>query len=294
MTGIKEIRNKIKSIKSTQKITRAMEMVAASKMRKAQQRMQSSRPYANRLRDVIAHLVQGSLEYVHPYMVERRIKKAGIIVIASDRGLCGGLNNNLFKAVIKKLKELETAGIVFKICTIGAKATHFFKRINAEIIASAAHIGDPPSADSVIGPMRVMLDAYDNGDLDVIFLAYNDFINTMTQRPTVEHLLPVTKAAMIGLTKHGDTVLAKLWDYIYEPSAYKLLDSLLIRYFEALVYHGVIENIACEQAARMIAMKSATDNAGELIDEFQLLYNKARQAVITKELAEIVSGAQAV
>lgn len=286
MASGKEIRTKIASVKSTQKITRAMEMVAASKMRRAQDRMRRSRPYAERIRAVIGHLAHAHPEYHHPYMITREVKRIGAIVVSSDRGLCGGLNNNLFKATVVAMKGWRDQGIKIDICTIGNKAGVFFKRFGGNIVAQSSHLGDSPSLEDLIGTVKVMLDAYNEGTTDQIVLIYNRFINTMTQSPQVQQLVPIQPA--------GDEKLTHHWDYIYEPEAQTVLDSLLMRYIESLVYQGVVENLACEQAARMVAMKSASDNAGNLIGQLQLAYNKARQASITQELSEIVGGAAAV
>ena len=287
MAGAKEIRTKIKSIKSTQKITRAMEMVAASKMRKAQDRMKASRPYTSRVKAVIGHLTEGRLEYEHPYMVDREVKRVGYIVVSTDRGLCGGLNANLFKTLVQDILTWQEKGAQVDLCTIGKKAQVFFHRFNANIVASVKDVGDQPTVRTLIGAMKVMLDAYDEEKLDRVFLVYNEFVNTMTQTPRIETLLPILEAP----SAEEEQIY---WDYIYEPAPEALLDALLMRYIESLVYQGVVENVACEQAARMIAMKSASDNAGDLIQEFQLVYNKARQAAITQELSEIVAGAAAV
>lgn len=287
MAGAKEIRTKIKSIRNTQKITKAMEMVAASKMRKAQDRMQASRPYSEKIRNVIDHLAHAHPEYRHPYLIEREGRRVGIIVISSDRGLCGGLNINLFKSTVLMMKDFNQRGVEIDLCTIGAKGLAFFKRLGGRIEAQATHLGDAPHVQQLIGIVKVMLDAYDEGKIDQLFLAYNKFVNTMSQKPRIEQLLPVPAPAE-GKEK-------KLyWDYIYEPDAREVLDELLTRYIESLVYQGVVENLASEQAARMVAMKSASDNAGDLIDELQLAYNKARQAAITQEISEIVGGAAAV
>jgi F-type H+-transporting ATPase subunit gamma len=286
MSGSKEIRTKIRSIKSTQKITRAMEMVAASKMRKAQDRMQRSRPYAEKIRRIIGHLANAHPEYQHSYMRARPVKRVGIIVVSSDRGLCGGLNTNLFKASLRTMKELHGKDIDLSLCTIGSKGLQFFKRIGANIIAHPVHLGDNPTIEGLIGAIKVMLDSYEEGKIDRLLLIYNRFINTMTQCPEVEQLLPI-KAVEDQQLKHH-------WDYIYEPASEEVLDMLMTRYIESQVYQGVVENIACEQAARMVAMKSASDNAGNIIDELQLAYNKARQAAITQEISEIVGGAAAV
>ena len=287
MASGKEIRSQISSVKNTQKITSAMEMVAASKMRKAQDRMASSRPYADKMRGVIDHLAFAHPEYKHPYLLEREISRVGYIVISSDRGLCGGLNNNMFKAVINDMKKYQDQGVEMDLCTIGQKGLSFFKRITGNIKAQATHLGDAPSLTDVIGTVKVMLDAYDNGEIDRLFVVYNRFVNTMTQEPTIEQLLPVASS-------EKDEQLEYHWDYIYEPDAKEVLDGLLVRFIESQVYQGVVENVACEMAARMVAMKAASDNAGNLIDELQLAYNKARQAAITQELSEIVSGAAAV
>jgi F-type H+-transporting ATPase subunit gamma len=286
MSGSKEIRTKIRSIKSTQKITRAMEMVAASKMRKAQDRMQRSRPYAEKIRRIIGHLANAHPEYKHTYMVERPIQRVGIIVVSSDRGLCGGLNTNLFKTTLRTMKELHGKNVDLSLCTIGSKGLQFFKRIGANIVAHPIHLGDNPTIEALIGAIKVMLDSYENGKIDRLLLIYNRFINTMTQRPEIEQLLPIQAA--------NDEKLKHHWDYIYEPASEEVLDMLMTRYIESQVYQGVVENIACEQAARMVAMKSASDNAGNIINELQLAYNKARQAAITQEISEIVGGAAAV
>jgi F-type H+-transporting ATPase subunit gamma len=288
MAAGKEIRTQIKSIKNTQKITRAMEMVAASKMRKAQDRMAASRPYADKMHNVIRHLAYAHSEYKHPYLQDREeVKRVGYIIVSTDRGLCGGLNNNLFKEAINQLKDWSDKGVEIDLCTIGQKASQFFKRVKGEIRASTSHLGDTPEIAELIGTVKVMLDAYDNGEIDRLYLVFNKFVNTMTQTPTVQQLLPLEQDEEEEQIKHH-------WDYIYEPDAKPVLDNLLVRYIESLVYQGLVENIACEQAARMVAMKSASDNAGSLIDELELAYNKARQAAITQELSEIVAGAAAV
>lgn len=288
MSGAKEIRSKIKSVKSTQKITRAMQMVAASKMRKAQQRMFSSRPYSNRIKSVVHHLSTGTLEYRHPYLLARPVKRIGVIVVSTDRGLCGGLNVNLFRHLLTQLQTWQEEGKEVVTCAIGTKAEVFLRRIGVDIAASAIKLGDTPSAADVIGPVGVMLRRFDEGELDALYISYNHFINTMSQKPVLEKLLPIVpEEAAVEKPEIG-------WDYIYEPAAKELLDLLLTRFIESQVYHSVIENFACEQAARMVAMRSASDNAGELIDSLQLAYNKARQAAITQELAEIVGGAAAV
>ncbi|TNC81898.1 MAG: F0F1 ATP synthase subunit gamma [Oleiphilus sp.] len=282
----KEIRNQISSIKSTQKITSAMEMVAASKMRKAQDRMSLGKPYAEKIRSVVSHLANATPEYNHLYLQEREIKRVGYIVISTDRGLCGGLNVNLFKKTVKEMKHWHDQGAEVDICAVGQKAISFFKSYGGNVVAALSHLGDEPSAHELIGSVKVMLDAYDEGKIDRLFVVYNQFLNTMTQKPEIAQLLPLQAADEDDLKHH--------WDYIYEPEAKDLLDGLLTRYVESQVYQGVVENVACEQAARMIAMKSATDNAGEIINELQLVYNKARQAAITQEISEIVGGAAAV
>ena len=287
MASGKEIRTQIKSVKNTQKITRAMEMVAASKMRKAQDRMAATRPYADNIRRVIAHLAQANPEYTHPFMIEREVKRVGMIIISTDRGLCGGLNTNMFKAGLSKLKELRDQGAEVQMSTIGSKGLGFFKRVGGNIITEVSHLGDAPRLEDVIGSVKVMLDAYESGEIDQLYVVYNEFVNTMTQNPQVEQLLPIA-------AEESEKELEHHWDYIYEPDAKDVLDGLLMRYVESLVYQGVVENIACEMAARMVAMKAATDNAGDMIGGLELAYNKARQAAITQELSEIVSGASAV
>jgi F-type H+-transporting ATPase subunit gamma len=282
----KEIRNQIKSIKNTQKITSAMEMVAASKMRKAQDAMSLGKPYATNIRNVVSHIANANPEYTHDYMQERPVKRVGFIVVSTDRGLCGGLNINLFKATVNAMKSWHEQGAGADICTIGAKAASFFNNFGGNVVASVRGIGERPTVADVIGAVKVMLDAYAEKKIDRLFLVSNEFVNTMTQKPNVHQLLP--------LEASDDKEMQHHWDYIYEPAPKELLDGLLSRYIESLVYQGVVENNACEQAARMIAMKNATDNAGDLIGELQLVYNKARQAAITQELSEIVSGAAAV
>ena len=282
----KEIRTQIASVKSTQKITSAMEMVAASKMRKAQDRMSATRPYADKMRAVIAHLSQAHPEYKHPYTADREVKRVGYIIVSSDRGLCGGLNSNLFRQLLGDIVEQQKAGIEVSYCTIGTKAAGFFGRFGGEMLAQASHLGDAPHLEDLIGTVKVMLDAFDEGRIDRIYIAHNTFVNTMTQKPTVDQLVPIAPADHEEMRHH--------WDYIYEPDAKEVLDGLLIRYVESLVYQAVVENAACEQSARMVAMKAASDNAGDLIDELELVYNKARQAAITQEISEIVGGAAAV
>lgn len=286
MAFAREINSKIRSIKNTQKITRAMEMVAASKMRKANERMAVSRPYATEIRRVIGHLAKSHTEYRHPYLVVREVKRAGIIVVTSDRGLCGGLNANLLKTTVSFMKDFKNKNIELDLCLVGRKAKAFFGRLGGNVVAQAEHLGDAPQITDLIGIVKIMLESYKNGTLDTLFVVHNEFINTMHQKPKVLQLLPIVAVE--------EKELEHYWDYIYEPAARELLDLLLTRYIESQVYQAVVENIACEQAARMVAMKNATDNAGDLIDDLQLAYNKARQAAITKELAEIVAGAAAV
>ena len=285
----KEIRKKIKSIQNTQKITRAMEMVAASKMRRAQERLQAARPYADKIRHVIGHLHYAHPEYHHPFLQTRDVKRVGLIVISSDRGLCGGLNTNLFRTALVTLKQWNTRQLPFEVCTVGSKGLGWFKRIGANIVSQATHLGDTPRIEDLIGTVKVMLDAYSAGKLDQLYLLYNRFVNTMSQQPTLEQLLPLPEAPPDETAQ-----LAHHWDYLYEPEAKDVLEGLLTRYIESIVYRGVVENLACEQSARMVAMKSASDNAGSLIDELKLRYNKARQAAITQEISEIVGGAAAV
>jgi F-type H+-transporting ATPase subunit gamma len=286
MAGAKEIRTQIASIKNTQKITKAMQMVAASKMRSAQERMLATRPYAAKIQNVVSHLSHAHPEYHHPYLVEREVKRVGLIIISTDRGLCGGLNVNLFKSVITVMKEWDASGLEIDLTLIGSKSNAFFKRLGGNITATATQLGDAPSIVELIGTVKVMLDNYEAGSIDRLYIAHNVFENTMSQKPAMKQLIPVTGETDEQLETH--------WDYIYEPDSRPVMDSLMIRYIESLVYQGVVENVACEQAARMVAMKSATDNADDLIGELQLIYNKARQAAITQEISEIVSGAAAV
>jgi len=287
MAGAKEIRTKIASIKSTQKITGAMQMVAASKMRRAQDRMDASRPYAEKMLQVISHLYHASPEYRHSFMyAERERKRVGYIVVSSDRGLCGGLNSNLFRKLVNEIKDQQKLGVEPAFCTIGSKALGFFKRFGGNVMAQATQMGDKPHVEDLIGTVKVMLDAYESGEIDAIYVAFNEFVNTMTQKPTIHQLVPIRAEKIASIEGR--------WDYIYEPDARSVLDALLIRYIESLVYQSVVENGACEQSARMVAMKAASDNAGSLIDELQLVYNKARQAAITQEISEIVGGAAAV
>ena len=287
MAGAKEIRTKIKSIQSTQKITKAMEMVAASKMRKAQERMKAARPYATKIRNVISHLAHAHTEYRSPGLIEREIKRIGLIVVSTDRGLCGGLNTNLFKAAIAAMQDWRKRGVEIDICTVGTKAFQFFRRLRGNVVAHVSHLGDSPRFEDVLGPVKVMADAFDEGKIDAIYLVYNEFVNTMSQKPRIERLMPIAAEVQ-------ETAPAHRWDYIYEPDPKELIEMLLRRYSESVVYQSLVENVASEMAARMVAMKSASDNAGALIDELQLIYNKARQASITQELAEIVGGAAAV
>jgi len=282
----KEIRTKISSIKSTQKITSAMEMVAASKMRKAQERMERTRPYAEKIRQVVGHIAHANAEYRHTYMEEREAKRVGYIIVTTDRGLCGGLNVNLFKRLVKDMKSWRDKGVEIDLCAIGQKGASFFRNYGGNLRAAVTHLGDEPSPEKLIGTVKVMLDAYDARELDRLFVVNNQFINTMTQQPEIRQLLPLEPVDAKEFERH--------WDYLYEPDAKPLLGGLLTRFVESQVYQGVVENAACEQAARMVAMKSATDNAGSIIDELQLAYNKARQAAITQEISEIVSGAAAV
>ena len=286
MAGGKEIRTKIKSVQNTQKITRAMEMVAASKMRKAQERMRAARPYAERIRAVAAHLSQAHPEYKHPFLVARdTIKRVGVVVVTSDKGLCGGLNTNVLRMVLARMKEWEGQKVEIDVCAIGNKGLGFIQRVGGNVSSQVTGLGDAPHLERLIGPVKVMLDAYAQGKIDALYVMYNRFVNTMKQEPTVQQLLPLS-AEELGERKH--------WDYLYEPDAPSVVDALLVRYVEALIYQAVAENMASEQSARMVAMKAASDNAGNVIDELKLIYNKTRQAAITKELAEIVAGAAAV
>ncbi|KHK55407.1 ATP F0F1 synthase subunit gamma [Ralstonia sp. A12] len=291
MAGTKEIRTKIKSVQNTRKITKAMEMVAASKMRKAQERMRAARPYAEKIRNVAAHMALANPEYKHPFMVARDIKRAGLIVVTTDKGLCGGLNTNVLRAVTNQLREQQGKGIETQTTAIGTKGMQFLGRIGAKVVSNVVHLGDTPHLEKLIGAIKVQLDAFNAGEIDAVYLAYTRFINTMKQEPVVEQLLPLTADK---LTQTDAEKQAYSWDYIYEPDAQTVVDELLIRYVEALVYQAVAENMASEQSARMVAMKAASDNAKNVIGELQLVYNKTRQAAITKELSEIVSGAAAV
>ncbi len=291
MAAGKEIRGKIKSVENTKKITKAMEMVAASKMRKAQERMRAARPYAEKIRNVAAHMALANPEYKHPFMVARDIKRAGLIVVTTDKGLCGGLNTNVLRAVTTQLRDLQNKGVETQTTAIGTKGMQFLGRVGAKVVSNVVHLGDTPHLEKLIGAIKVQLDAFNAGQIDAVYLAYTRFINTMKQEPVVEQLLPLTadKLAQTDAEKQ-----AYSWDYIYEPDAQTVVDELLIRYVEALVYQAVAENMASEQSARMVAMKAASDNAKNVIGELQLVYNKTRQAAITKELSEIVSGAAAV
>ena len=287
MAGGKEIRTKIKSVQNTQKITRAMEMVAASKMRKAQERMRAARPYAEKIRNVAAHMSQGHPEYKHAFLVARdNITRAGLIVVTSDKGLCGGLNTNVLRMALNQMKEREGRNIGVDVCAIGNKGVGFMQRMGASVMSHVTGMGDTPHMEKLIGPVKVMLDAYTEGKIDALYICYTRFNNTMKQEPVLEQLLPLTGEKLGAAEGH--------WDYIYEPDAKSVVDALLIRYIEALIYQAVSENMASEQSARMVAMKAASDNAGNVINELKLVYNKTRQAAITKELSEIVAGAAAV
>ncbi len=286
MAGAKEIRTKIKSVKNTQKITRAMEKVAMSKMRRAQERMSAARPYAEAIRRTMSHLANANPEYRHPFMVDRPVKKVAYLIVSTDRGLAGGLNINTFRATVRSIKEWKDKGVDAELAIVGNKGIGFFKRIGGKVVATASNLGDKPTLEQLIGSIKVLVDAFRDGGVDRVYVVYASFVNTMTQKPTVQQLLPIEATPAEGLLKS--------WDYIYEPSAPELLDSVLLRYLESQVYQAVIENAASEQSARMVAMKAASDNAGKIIQGLQLAYNKARQASITKELAEIVGGAAAV
>ncbi|TWT22562.1 F0F1 ATP synthase subunit gamma [Luteimonas marina] len=287
MAGGREIKTKIKSVQNTRKVTRALEMVSASKIRKAQERMKASRPYARAMKQLIGHLAQANSEFQHPYLVERKdVKRVGYIIVSSDRGLAGGLNNNLFRKLLGEIRKWQEQGVEVDVVTIGQKATVFFRRLKVQMRASVTHLGDRPQVEQLVGVVKVMLDAYDQGEADRVFLVYNDFVNTMTQRAAFDQLLP--------LPASDTEVAAHDWDYIYEPDAESVLEHVLTRYVESLVYQAVMENVASEHAARMVAMKSASDNATKLIDTLNLVYNKARQAAITQEISEIVGGAAAV
>jgi len=292
MAAGKEIRGKIKSVENTKKITKAMEMVAASKMRKAQERMRSARPYSDKVRNIAANLGKANPEYTHAFMKTNDVKAAGVIVVSTDKGLCGGLNTNVLRAVTQKLRELQAAGTSVQTVAIGNKGFGFLNRIGAQVVSHVTQLGDTPHLERLIGPVKVLLDQYAEGKLSAVYLSYTKFINTMRQEPVVEQLLPLSASRMEAENKAAGGEPG--WDYIYEPDAKSVIDDLLLRYVEALVYQAVAENMASEQSARMVAMKAATDNAGNLINELKLVYNKTRQAAITKELSEIVSGAAAV
>ena len=287
MAGGREIKSKIKSVQNTRKVTRALEMVSASKIRKAQERMKQSRPYARAMKQLIGHLAQANSEYRHPYLIERgEIKRVGYIIVSSDRGLAGGLNNNMFRKLLIEFRQWQEKGVEVDLVTIGQKASVFFRRIKVGMLASVTHLGDTPKVERLVGVIKVMLDAYTAGNVDKVYLAYNDFVNTMTQKATFDQLLPLP-AADTQVARHD-------WDYLYEPDAETVLDHVLTRYVESLVYQAVMENVASEHAARMVAMKAASDNATKMIDTLNLIYNKARQAAITQEISEIVGGAAAV
>jgi F-type H+-transporting ATPase subunit gamma len=286
MANLKEIRTKIGSVKNTQKITKAMEMVAASKMRRTQVRMEETRPYADKIRAVIGHLYQANPEYRHPFLVEREVKRVGYIVVTTDRGLCGGLNVNTFRALLKEMQAWRDKDIEVDLCLIGAKGVQFFRRLDVNVVGATTHIGEDPKVTDLVGAIKIMLDSYIEGNIDRLFLMHSEFVNTMSQTPKIDTLIPVEAVDAGDLPQH--------WDYIYEPDAVDLLDAVLMRYIESQVYRGTVENVACEMAAKMVAMKSASDNAGQMIDDLQLVYNKVRQAAITQEISEIVGGAAAV
>ncbi len=286
MASGKEIRTKIASVKNTQKITRAMQMVAASKLRRTQQRMEASRPYAERIRTVIGHLSEANPDYRHPYLDRRDVKRVGYIIVSTDRGLCGSLNVNMFRSILMDLKRLQDEGVEADLCLVGAKGQAYFRRLRTNIVAATSHVGEVPRVADLVGAIATMTDAYREGTIDRLFFVHNRFVNTMSQQPEIATLLPVEPVDKAELQEY--------WDYIYEPSAAELVDGVLDRYIESQVYRGVVENVACEMAAKMVAMKAATENAGKFIDQLQLDYNKARQAAITQEIAEIVGGAAAV
>ena len=287
MAGGREIKTKIKSVQNTRKVTRALEMVSASKIRKAQERMRASRPYARAMKQIIGHLAQANTEFQHPYLIERgQTRRVGYVIVSSDRGLAGGLNNNLFRRLLGEIRKHQEQGVQVDVVTIGQKASVFFRRIKVEMLASVSHLGDTPRVEQLVGVIKVMLDAYSSGTVDKVFLCYNDFVNTMTQRAAFDQLLP--------LPPSDGAVAQHEWDYIYEPDAETVLEHVLTRYIESLVYQAVMENVASEHAARMVAMKAASDNANKLIETLNLVYNKARQAAITQEISEIVGGAAAV
>jgi F-type H+-transporting ATPase subunit gamma len=291
MASTKEIRTKIKSVQNTRKITKAMEMVAASKMRKAQERMRQARPYADKVRNIAVHLAQANQDYKHPFLLERPVRKAGVILVTSDKGLCGGLNTNILRALTNHLRALDEQKIEIQLCAIGTKGLQFLNRINANVIAQVTQLGDMPHLEKLLGAIKVQLDAYLKGEIDVLYLAFTQFINTMRQEPVIQQLLPLPAGSF---SQTAEEKKAYAWDYLYEPDAPTVVDELLKRYIEALIYQAVAENMASEQSARMVAMKAASDNAKNVIAELQLIYNKTRQAAITKELSEIVGGAAAV
>ena len=286
MANEKEVRTKMGSVKNPQNITKAMEMVAASKMRRTQETMKKALPYSDKIRAVIGHIYKSNPDYKHPFLEEREIKTAGYIVVSSDRGLCGGLNVNMFRSLIAQLRENKNNQVNSKLCLVGAKAAQYFRSIDVDVVAAATHLGEDPQVEDLVGSIKTMLDEYIEGNIDQLFIVHNNFVNTMTQKPEVKTLLPIAPEDSEEMQKH--------WDYIYEPDSKELLDYILMRYIESQVYRAVVENVACEMAAKMVAMKSATDNAGKLIDELELEYNKARQAAITQEISEIVGGAAAV
>ncbi len=290
MAAGKEIRTKIKSVENTRKITKAMEMVAASKMRKAQERMKAARPYAEKIARVATHLAYAHTEYKHPFVIARdHVKRVGLIVVSSDKGLCGGLNTNAFRMMVNQMKQWEAAGVGIDVTAIGNKGLGFVQRLGTNVVSQLTGLGDTPHMEKLIGPVKIMLDAYLEGRIDALYIVYNRFVNTMKQEPTLTQLLPLKQ------TEDAEEASLKThWDYIYEPDAKPVVDGMLMRYIESLVYQGVAENIACEQSARMVAMKAASDNAKDVIGELKLVYNKTRQAAITKELSEIVAGAAAV
>jgi F-type H+-transporting ATPase subunit gamma len=291
MPGSKEIRTKIKSVQNTRKITKAMEMVAASKMRKAQERMRAARPYADKVRNIAAHMSQANPEYQHPFLISRELKNAGLILVTTDKGLCGGLNTNVLRVTLNKLKEFETRNVKVQVSAIGNKGLGFLTRLGAKVVSHVVQLGDKPHLEKLIGAIKVQLDAYEKGEIDAVYLCYTKFINTMKQEPVVQQLLPLSAEQF---TQSAEEKVQYGWDYLYEPDAASVVDELLLRYVEALIYQSVAENIASEQSARMVAMKAASDNAKSVIGELQLTYNKARQAAITKELSEIVGGAAAI
>ena len=296
MAGMKEIRGKIKSVQNTRKITKAMEMVAASKMRRAQERMRSARPYADKVRAIAAHMSAANPEYRHPFMVKNEgAKTAGLILVTTDKGLCGGMNTNILRASLSKIKELDQSGVSIEASAIGGKGLGFLNRLRATVVSQVTQLGDTPHLEKLIGAIKVQLDLYSEGKINAVYLAYTRFVNTMKQEPVIEQLLPLSTEDLQSKVAEGATDLPKAsWDYIYEPDAQTVVDDLLVRYVEALVYQAVAENMASEQSARMVAMKAASDNAKTVINELQLVYNKSRQAAITKELSEIVGGAAAV